>query len=277
LLFREETFELPLVAHRPAVEYQTTDPSRPDYSPTGPYIPVNRLEGDYYLYAALEPVSFERYYRWFSHIEDFPPRVLPLTPCSAALQYAFPEASVQTLQSEYRAVGFLPDVAFYPFIVRPGTGRQIGMTCMGPVSGWTLEALAGFEPGATRTVTLKNRDGSEFRRSGWIPEFDATFWVNPSRFGFLDFYWDRFVIPCAGRLKFFWSDEGCPYYPDYEPRIRDMPHRSVFEGMLSFFSLAHANGYAQINNLYGFIGLWTKRPASHLLHPMVGLAPQKGS
>ncbi len=252
LLFQEKTFALPLVAHRPAVEYQATDPSRPDYSLTGPYIPVDRLEGDYYLYAALEPVSFERYYRWFSHIEDFPPRVLLFTPASAAFQYGYLEASVQALEDEYRAVGFLPDVALQPFTVKPGTGRQFDATGPHPVTGWTPQDLAGYDPGPPYTVTIKNRDGTDRHSdTGWRPEFDATLAINPSHPGFVTYYWENFIAPRLSRRKFFWTDGGNPT-PDYEASIRDLPQHSVLDGLLQFFAQAHAQGYAQLNNLSNF-------------------------
>lgn len=252
LLFREKTFALPLVAHRPAVEYQATDPSRPDYSPTGPFIPVDRLEGDYYLYAALEPVSFERYYRWFSHIEDFPERVLSFTPASAALQYGYLETSVQALEDEYRAVGFLPDVALEPFAVKPGTGRQFDATGPHPVTGWTPQDLAGYDPGPPYIVTIKNRDGTDRHSdTGWRPEFDATLAVNPSHPGFVAYYWENFIVSRLSRRKFFWTDGGNPF-PDYEASIRDLPHHSVLDGLLQFFAQAHAQGYAQLNNLSNF-------------------------
>ncbi len=250
ILLEENSFSLPLVAHRPALMYQTEDPSRPDYSITGPYIPVDYLEGDYFFYASLKPLSFERYYRWFSHIENFPPRILKFNPSSAVLHYYYPE--VQVLQDEFEAVGFVPDIARAPFAAKLGLGRQFTGPDVGPVSGWTPELLAEFDPGPTRTVTIKNGDGSEFLRSGWTLDFDVRFWVNPSHPGFLDFYWNRFMRDSHLRwFEFFWSDEGA-FYPDYEPSLRDTPHASVFEGMLKFFALAHSNGYAQINNLVNF-------------------------
>ena len=252
LLFQEKTFALPLVAHRTAVEYQTADPGRPDYSPTGPFIPVDRLAGDYYLYAALEPVYFERYYRWFSHIEDFPARMLSFTPASAAFQYGYLETSVQALEDEYRAVGFLPDVALQPFTVKPGTGRQFDATGPHPVTGWTPGDLAGYDPGPPYTVTIKNRDGTDRHSDiGWRPEFDATLAVNPSHPGFVTYYWENFIAPRLSRGKFFWTDAGNPF-PDYEATIRDLPQYSVLDGLLLFFAQAHAQGYAQLNNLSNF-------------------------
>jgi len=252
LVFGKETFKLPLVVHRPAVEYQATDPSRPDYSTTGPFIPVDRLDGDYYLYAALEPVSFEHYYRWFSHIEDFPPRVLPVTPASAAFQFTFPETPFQALQAEYQAVGFVPDVAFYPFTVKPGIGRQFDATGPHPVTGWTPQDLAGYDPGPPYTATIKNQDGTDRHSdTGWTPEFDATLAVNLSHPGFVTYYWENFIVPRLNSRKFFWTDGGIPF-PDYEPSIRDLPQHTVFDGLLQFFAQAHAQGYAQLNNLWLF-------------------------